>query len=264
MVGAESTGKTTLARALRDALAARSADSAQSAQSARFTPSAHSALSGQSALSATSPARIALVPETLREWCEATGRTPRADEQRQILDLQHQRIDAAAHTHDVVVCDTTALMTAVYSRFVFGDRTLEATAVALHRRIRTTLLTALDLPWVADGHQRDGAFVREPVDALLRGLLAEHAIDFAVIGGSGPARLAQAEAALGAAWPRAAPSVTAALEGPTGAADPIPAGLFSRLQAGGEAQTPWRTWTCDCCVPQAERTLFKARLRRAG
>jgi hypothetical protein len=38
-----------------------------------------------------------------------------------ILRAQHERIAEAAATHDWVVCDTTALMTAVYSRFVFGD-----------------------------------------------------------------------------------------------------------------------------------------------
>ena len=55
-----------------------------------------------------------------------------------------------------------------------------------------TLLTALDLPWVADGHQRDGAHVREPVDALLRQLLVTHRLPWAVIGGEGPERLQQA------------------------------------------------------------------------
>ncbi|MFO1269552.1 MAG: hypothetical protein U1F67_24040 [Rubrivivax sp.] len=43
----------------------------------------------------------------LRAWCESERRTPRRDEQRAILLEQHRRIDAAAATHDVVVCDTT-------------------------------------------------------------------------------------------------------------------------------------------------------------
>ena len=55
-----------------------------------------------------------------------------------------------------------------------------------------TLLTALDLPWVPDGHQRDGEHVREPVDALLRELLLAHRLPWAVIGGEGPAGLQQA------------------------------------------------------------------------
>ena len=53
-----------------------------------------------------------------------------------------------------------------------------------------TLLTALDLPWVADGHQRDGPHVRAPVDATLRQWLAEEALEWALVSGAGAARLA--------------------------------------------------------------------------
>ena len=94
--------------------------------------------------------RVTWVPEVLREWCIHVGRTPRPHEQAAILRGQHDRIEAAAATHDVVVCDTTAMMTAVYSRLLFADRSLEERAVALQRRMALTLLTALDLPWVAD------------------------------------------------------------------------------------------------------------------
>lgn len=166
IVGAESTGKTTLAAQLAAHLAEGSAR------------------------------RVAWVPELLREWCDRTGRTPRADEQAEILHAQHERIDAAARRHDLVVCDTTALMTAVYSRMIFGDRSLEAPALALHRGMALTLLTALDLPWVPDGHQRDGESVRLPVDTLLRELLMAHGLPWAVVGGEGPARLQQAARAV--------------------------------------------------------------------
>ncbi len=162
IVGAESTGKTTLAAQLAPRLA-RDAG-----------------------------LRVAWVPELLREWCDRTGRTPRAHEQAAILLGQHERIEAAAALHDVVVCDTTALLTAVYSRLIFNDRSLDERALALHGRVALTLLTALDLPWVADGHQREGEHVREPVDALLRELLVAHRMPWAVIGGAGPARLQQA------------------------------------------------------------------------
>lgn len=165
IVGAESTGKTTLARELAERLAV---DSGRAA---------------------------AWVPEHLREWCAERARTPRRDEQAEIARRQHERIDAAAREHGIVVCDTTALMTAVYSRYVFGDDTLDAEAIALHRRAALTLLTALDLPWRPDGLQRDGPHVRAPVDALLRGLMATHGIAYAVVGGSGSERLEAAAAA---------------------------------------------------------------------
>ena len=143
--------------------------------------------------------------------------------------------------HDVVVCDTTALMTAVYSRLVFEDRTLDERAMALHRRMAATLLTALDLPWVADGHQRDGERVREPVDALLRELLGAHRLGWSVIGGEGPSRLQQAvNAVMPLLRQRARPT----------------AGSFTRLDETRIAGTSEARWSCDCCgVPAFERAL---------
>jgi len=162
IVGAESTGKTTLAAELASRLAQDTG------------------------------LRVVWVPELLREWCDRAGRTPQAHEQAAILHAQHERIEAAAAMHDVVVCDTTALMTAVYSRLIFDDRSLDERAMALHSRMALTLLTALDLPWVADGHQRDGEQVRAPVDTLLRELLLAQRLPWAVIAGQGPERLERA------------------------------------------------------------------------
>ena len=135
IVGAESSGKTQLARALHARLAAKGLGAA-------------------------------LVGEALRDFCDERLRTPRQAEQA-------------------------------------------------HRRCDLTLLTALDLPWQADGLQRDGAHVREPVDALIRSALQRMAQPFAVVAGSGDARLrsawravrfalhlAHAEADVGAAWQR--------------------------------------------------------------
>jgi nicotinamide riboside kinase len=96
----------------------------------------------------------------------------------------------------VVVCDTTALMTAVYSRIVFGDRSLDDEALRLHAGMALTLLMALDLPWVADGHQRDGPQVRQPVDCVLRELLLAQGLPFTVIEGQGQARVENALAAV--------------------------------------------------------------------
>jgi nicotinamide riboside kinase len=161
IVGAESSGKTTLAQALQQRIA------------------------GQGL-------RAAMVGEALREFCDREQRTPRQGEQAALAAEQSRRIADATRGHAVVVADTTALMTAVYSRLIFGDRSLDEAALALHRGMSLTLLTALDLPWVADGHQRDGEHVREPVDALLRELLLTHRLPWAVIGGAGPARVQQA------------------------------------------------------------------------
>ena len=218
IVDAESTGKTTLAAALAQRL---------SAETGR---------------------RVAWVPEVLRQWCEHTGRTPRVHEQASILRRQHERLDKAAAAHELVVCDTTALMTAVYSRLVFGDRTFEERAALLHRRsVALTLLTALDLPWVGDGHQRDGPQVREPVDSALRELMQHHGIGFSVVGGQGDARL---EHALDAVAPLLRDGVTAA-QG-TG----MRSGLFTGL---ADTSARDRPWSCECCLPDQERALRRQR-----
>jgi nicotinamide riboside kinase len=165
LLGAESTGKTTLADDLGAALAARGM-------------------------------RVAVVPEVLREFCDREGRTPRHDEQAAIAAAQTQRIDDAAATEEVVVADTTALMIAVYSDLLFGDASLYAAAEAAQRRCDVTLLTALDLPWQADGFIRDGAHVREPVDQRVRAALARAGVAFEAVSGRGDARLAAALAAV--------------------------------------------------------------------
>jgi nicotinamide riboside kinase len=201
VVGAESTGKTTLAadlaRALRD-------------------------------LPAPPQLRVANVPEVLRGWCDRNGRTPLAHEQAAIVRAQHALIEEAAATHDVVVCDTTALMTAVYSRLVFSDHSLDQRAVDLHGRMDLTLLMALDLPWVPDGLQRDGPQVRAPVDTLLRSLLNNAALPFVVVSGEGPTRLANAMAA-----------TRRLLDSPRPSGSQTRRGLFDRPSAG--------RWSCACC-----------------
>lgn len=165
LLGAESTGKTTLALGLAESLSARGL-------------------------------RVAQVPEYLREFCDREQRTPRIDEQRGIAAEQTRRIATAAERHDIVVADTSALMIAVYSDQVFADTSLYDEALAAHARSDLTLLTALDLPWQADGLQRDGPQVREPVDAKVRAALGRARIDWAVVFGQGPARLANALAAV--------------------------------------------------------------------
>jgi nicotinamide riboside kinase len=161
LLGAESTGKTTLAQQIVDALNAEGHDAA-------------------------------LVGEYLREFCVLHERTPRIDEQRSIAEEQTHRIEAAASTHRIVVADTSALMVAVYSDMLFLDKSLYADAALAHARCDLTLLTALDLPWIADGLQREGPHVRELVDRLLRAALHAAQLPYAVIAGSGERRVAAA------------------------------------------------------------------------
>lgn len=140
--------------------------------------------------------RCALVSETLREFCERVGRTPLQREQHAIAQEQSRRILDAAQDHDLVFADTTALMTAVYSDWVFADTSLYPSALQEQAGYGLTLLMALDLPWQADGIQRDGPQVREPVDGKIRAALAQAGLSWSVVAGTGPARLSAAIAAV--------------------------------------------------------------------
>jgi HTH-type transcriptional regulator, transcriptional repressor of NAD biosynthesis genes len=169
LLGAESTGKTELALALTQHLRALG----------------HA---------------VECVPEYLRTWCNEQGRTPVRAEQTPIALTQSRRITTAMQDvgpKGMVVADTTALMTAVYSDYVFQDTSLYAQALADHAQQSShTLLLACDLPWVADGIQRTGAHIRSSVDSLLRQHLSASGIPFSVIYGHGPARLRHALTAL--------------------------------------------------------------------
>lgn len=195
VLGAESTGKTELAAALAARL-------------------------NQRGIATT------LVSEYLREWCEREGRTPQPHEQVDIADEQTRRI-AEAGKRGVVVADTTAVMTAVYSDMLFDDDSLYANALAAQRGYAVTLLTALDLPWVADGMQRDGPHVREPVDAMVRAALTRASVSYAVVHGRGGERLASAWNALNLA-----------------------------AQSESRTSSGWR-WSCDkCSDPVCEHSMF--------
>lgn len=203
LLGAESTGKTQLSRDL----------------------AAHFAGRGRKA---------AIVSEVLREWCAREGRTPRPHEQLGIAQEQERRVDQAAARAEIVIADTTAIMVAIYSAMLFEDGSLYQFALEQQRRYDHTLLTGLDLPWVADGLQRDGPHVREPVDTLVRQMLMKAGVPFRVVYGEGPDRLANALAAL-----------------------PPEAGTTR----GNAARTPWQ-WTCDKCGDaDCEHRLFSTLLQ---
>lgn len=219
ILGAESTGKTDLAEAASTRLA-------------RATG-----------------LRCTWVPEHLRAWCDAQGRTPRQDEQRAIADTQARLIAEAAAGHELVLCDTTPLMTAVYSEYVFGDRSLYPGALQWHQGCTLNLVTALDLPWVPDGLQRDSPRAQRAVDSLLRTVLIGAGLPWAVVGGQGEDRVNAVVDAVAPLLRRQA----------------LPRdGLFSRLAEREAAQPEWR-WACEQCdAPECEHQLRRLQQRPPG
>ncbi|TAG67215.1 MAG: nicotinamide-nucleotide adenylyltransferase [Burkholderiales bacterium] len=157
IVGAESTGKTSLARALAQEF--------------------HSPW----------------VPEYLRRFCDERGRTPYVHEQALILETQriHEDValqEAAATYAPLVICDTAPLMTAVYSEFIFGDVALYRRAIECHHRYAHTLLLCNDLLWLEDGFQRDGPQVRARIFDLIEANLESAGLSYSVIDGDGHTR----------------------------------------------------------------------------
>lgn len=237
LLGAESTGKSTLAVDLAQWLCAR----------------------GVPAVA---------VPEYLRAWCDTHGRTPQPHEQPAIAHEQARRVLTAANgavpdgprtpAPQVVIADTTPLMTAIYSDMLFDDRSLYPFALDHQRHYQATLVAGLDVPWVADGLQRDGPHVRDRVDGLIRQHLEAAQVRYQVVYGLADERLASALAALA---PVLTPLLTPALARvapPCGSPDAtrlianysIPSRVkpsFSLTPSGSAAPDGAWYWVCERC-----------------
>ena len=128
------------------------------------------------------------VPEYLREFVDRTGRAPLAHEQAAIVAEQIAREDAALQAarrdrQPLIAFDSAPLATALYSRLYFADDALLADATAHHRRYDLTLVADVDLPWEADGLQRDGPDVRARFHALLLDWLRDAGVAFTLVAG---------------------------------------------------------------------------------
>jgi nicotinamide riboside kinase len=134
------------------------------------------------------------VPEHLRRFCDLNGRTPRVDEQAAIMRAQfEQEEQVAAQALQTgaayVFCDSAPLLTAIYSDYHFADSSLFDCAHTLHVRYALTLLLQPDLPWQPDGLQRDGEVVRAAVHARVQHALQVLRAPHIEIEGMGDARL---------------------------------------------------------------------------
>ncbi|MGZ5200209.1 MAG: AAA family ATPase [Telluria sp.] len=138
------------------------------------------------------------VPEYLREFVETHGRVPHEADQYGIALAQRAREDAAADAaRRFLFCDTTPLMTAVYSEHYWGRVDAQLATLATQHDYAFTLVSAPDLPWEPDGLQRDSDEVRHAVHRLLVAALEQRGIPFILVRGGLAARLRQAEYVLG-------------------------------------------------------------------
>ncbi len=162
ILGAESSGKSTLAQAL----------------AARY--------------------RTLWVPEYLREFVEVSGRVPREEDQFGIARIQREREEvAAAMAAGFLFCDTTPMMTAIYSRWYWGRVDAGLAALDAAHPYQFTVVTAPDGPWMPDGLQRESPEVRQRVHEQLLAALAEREIAYVQVAGSLNKRLKQVSGLLG-------------------------------------------------------------------
>ena len=161
VIGAESTGTTTLAAAL----------------------AAHY--------------RTAWVPEYGREYCETKwkdGYTTewRTEEFVHIAEEQSRREDAAAReANRVLVCDTDAFATAIWHERYVGGRSAEVDGIAAGRFADLYLLTGDEIPFVQDG-LRDGEHLRHAMHETFARELAATGRTFVLLRGTPEARLTEA------------------------------------------------------------------------
>ena len=161
LVGAESTGKTTLAKAL----------------AARY--------------------RTAWVAEYGREYSEQKSEAGLVDwsanEFISIARIQCERENAAARkANQVLFCDTDAFATSIWYRRYFHTRSPEVEAIAAQqKRPDLYLLTDVDIPFEQDGI-RDGEAIRNWMHLTFLEELTLQRKPFAVLSGSVEERLAKA------------------------------------------------------------------------
>jgi HTH-type transcriptional regulator, transcriptional repressor of NAD biosynthesis genes len=160
LLGAESTGKSTLAAALAERL------------------------------------ETVHVPEFGRELWEARDGRLEFSDMLRIAREQIAREEAAAgRANEWLICDTSPLTTLFYSRRLFGNSDPALVGLAA-RPYDLTMLCAPDYPLVQDGTRQDEAF-RAAQDAWYRRELAARGIDFVTASGSISERVDHLAAVMG-------------------------------------------------------------------
>jgi NadR type nicotinamide-nucleotide adenylyltransferase len=149
---------------------------------------------GKSTLAAALAAhyRTLWVPEYLREFVEMHERTPKEQEQFFIANTQiRYEAEAMKNARAFLFCDTTPLITVLYSRFYFGhaDAPLEA-LVATHE-YDFTIVTSPSNPWEPDGLMRESPQVRQMIHEQLVQTLNAMAVPYLLVDGSLEERVRQ-------------------------------------------------------------------------
>ncbi len=154
--------------------------------------------SGKTTLAATLAERLGVpwVTEAARLFVETDPTPLSAATVEPIARLGIRLDDAARAAHPpLLLHDTDLVSTVVYARHYYGTCPAWIEAEARARRGDLYLLCLPDLPWEADG-VRDQPHTRHALFAMFRAALEDMGAAYTVIGGTGEARTASAEAAV--------------------------------------------------------------------
>ena len=109
------------------------------------------------------------------------------------IDLENKLAKQAAQMPDkarYLFCDTSLFELMVYSNWYYGDCPAALTKAALAQHYDLVLLTDVDIPWVADD-LRDSPHQREEISAYFASQLTSHSINFRRVGGDRNERVEQ-------------------------------------------------------------------------
>ncbi len=164
---------------------------------------------GKTVLAETLAARFGgvAVPEYGRAYCELHGVDCDADDLLNIAAGQDAAIDAAGReTSGLIVSDTDALLTDVWSRMMLGESCFKAAPPRVSGALY--LLTDIDTPFIQDALRVYGDEAsRRRFFALAKAALEQHGVEFVTISGAWAQREAAGIQAVADRFPQLAEDI---------------------------------------------------------
>jgi NadR type nicotinamide-nucleotide adenylyltransferase len=144
--------------------------------------------------------RVPLVPEAAREFVRLHQRPPVAGDVGTIARMHLASVARAGTARPaLLVLDTDLLSTLVYGQHYYGATPAWIDAELRRRPADLYLLADTDVPWIADGAQRDRGQRRDEMQSLFRAALEKRELPFVTVRGAPDARLCAGVAAVGRA-----------------------------------------------------------------
>ena len=133
------------------------------------------------------------IPEAVRLFVEENNRTPKEEEQAAIAQRQKQLESELAaqliqdHQNSefiLLFCDTTPLLTGIYSEIIFGAADSTVKKIAQDHHYDLTLFTQIDFPWKSDGIMRDSPLAQAKVHYRIQAKLDSLKLPYEIISGN--------------------------------------------------------------------------------